>query len=120
MGHRGVKRGEIWTVAGGKDYAGKPRPVVILQDDRFDRTDSITVCAFTTDATDAPLFRLLVEPSESNGLRSISRLMVDKITTVPKLRIGSRIGRLGDEDMLRLTRAALVLLGIAAPRGSRT
>jgi mRNA interferase MazF len=111
-----VKRGEIWTVAGGKDYAGKPRPVVILQDDRFDKTDSITVCAFTTDTTDAPLFRLVVEPSESNGLRVACRLMVDKITTVPKSRIGARIGRLADEDMVRLNRAALVFLGIAAPR----
>jgi mRNA interferase MazF len=111
-----MKRGEIWTVAGGKDYAGKPRPVVILQDDRFDRTDSITVCAFTTDATDAPLFRLSVEPSASNGLRALCRLMVDKITTVPKSRIGARIGRLADEDMVRLNRAALVFLGIAAPR----
>ncbi len=111
-----MKRGEIWTVAGGKDYAGKPRPVVILQDDRFDRTDSITVCAFTTDPTDAPLFRLVVEPSDRNGLRALCRLMVDKITTVPKSRIGARSGRLGDEDMVRLNRAALVFLGIAAPR----
>ena len=111
-----MKRGEIWTVAGGKDYAGKPRPVVILQDDRFDRTDSITICAFTTDPTDAPLFRFMVEPSESNGLRAVCRLMVDKITTVPKARIGARIGRLADEDMVRLNRAALVFLGIAAPR----
>lgn len=111
-----VKRGEIWTVAGGKDYAGKPRPVVILQDDRFDKTDSITICAFTTDSTDAPLFRLAVEPSENNGLRATCRLMVDKITTVPKSRIGKRIGRLADEDMVRLNRAALVFLGIAAPR----
>jgi len=52
-----VKRGEVWTVAGGKDYAGKPRPVVILQDDRFDKTDSVAICAFTTDPTEAPLFR---------------------------------------------------------------
>jgi mRNA interferase MazF len=111
-----IKRGEIWTVAGGKDYAGKPRPVVILQDDRFDRTVSITVCASTPDATDAPLFRLAVKPSEDNGLRAVCRLMVDKITTVPKSRIGVRIGRLADEDMLRLNRAALVFLGIAAPR----
>ncbi|MBV9086738.1 MAG: type II toxin-antitoxin system PemK/MazF family toxin [Acidobacteriaceae bacterium] len=59
-----MKRGEIWTVAGGKDYAGKPRPVVILHDNRFDLTDSITVCAFTTDPTDAPLFRLRIEPSQ--------------------------------------------------------
>jgi mRNA interferase MazF len=110
-----MKRGEIWTVAGGKDYAGKPRPAVILQDDRFDRTDSITICAFTTDPTDAPLFRLAVEPSTSNGLRAVCRLMVDKITTVPKSRIGARAGRLSDEDMVRLNRATLVFLGIAAP-----
>ena len=110
-----MKRGEIWTVAGGRDYAEKPRPVVILQDDRFDRTESITVCAFTTDPTDAPLFRLPVEPTENNGLRAVCRLMVDKITTVPKAKIGSLVGRLADEDMLRLNRAILVFLGIAAP-----
>lgn len=110
-----MKRGEIWTVAGGKDYSGKPRPVVILQDDRFDATDSITVCAFTTDPTDAPLFRLEVEPNERNGLRATCRLMVDKITTVPKSKIGSCIGQLADEDMVRLNRAVLVFLGIAAP-----
>ncbi|HET9405725.1 MAG TPA: type II toxin-antitoxin system PemK/MazF family toxin [Candidatus Sulfotelmatobacter sp.] len=113
-----MKRGEIWTVAGGKDYAGKPRPVVIVQDDRFDATDSVTICAFTTDPTDAPLFRLLVEPSDSNGLRSACRLMVDKITTVPRKRIGARIGRLADEDVVRLNRALLVFLGIAAPSRS--
>ena len=113
-----MKRGEIWTVAGGKDYAGKPRPAVILQDDRFDVTDSVTVCAFTTDPTDAPLFRLPVEPSEGNGLRAVCRLMVDKITTVPRAKIGARVGRLADEDMVRLNRAVMVFLGIAAPTNS--
>jgi len=111
-----VKRGEVWTVAGGGGYAGKPRPVVILQDDRFDRTDSVTICGLTTDPTDAPLFRPMVEPSESNGLRSPCRLMADKITTVPKSRLGARMGRLAEEDMLRLNRAVLVFLGIAAPK----
>ena len=110
-----MKRGEIWTVASGPDYTGKPRPVVIIQDDRFDMTNSVTVCAFTTDPTDAPLFRLPIEPSEHNGLRAVCRLMVDKITTVPKAKIGSRVGRLADEDMVRLNRAVLVFLGIAAP-----
>jgi len=110
-----VKRGEIWTVGGAKEYATKPRPVVILQDDRFDMTDSITICAFTTDPTDAPLFRLLIEPNERNGLRAICRLMVDKITTVPKAKLGARVGRLADEDLVRLNRAVLVFLGIAAP-----
>jgi mRNA interferase MazF len=113
-----VRRGEIWTVAGGKDYAGKPRPVVIMQDDAFDATDSLTVCAFTTDSTEAPLFRLAVEPNERNGLEAPSRLMVDKITTVAKSKIGSRVGRLDDEDIVRLNRAALVFLGLAAPPSS--
>src|SRR5271165_2520812 len=107
-----MRRGDIWTVAGGKDYAGKPRPVVIVQDDSFDGTDSITVCAFTTDETEAPLFRLTVEPDERNGLRAVCRLMVDKITTVPKSKIGTRVGRLDDEDILRLNLAVLVFLGL--------
>ena len=108
-----MRRGEIWTAAVGKDYAGKPRPVVIVQDDRFDATESITVCAFTTDPTDAPLFRLPVEPNERNGLRSPCRLMVDKVTTVAKTKLGSQVGRLDDEDTLRLNRAMLVFLGLA-------
>ena len=108
-----MKRGDIWTVAGGKDDAGKPRPVVIVEDDSFDATDSITICAFTTDDTDAPLFRLPVEPNERNGLRTACRLMVDKITTVPKTKVGARVGRLDDEDILRLNRAVLVFLGLA-------
>ncbi len=111
-----MKRGEVWTVAGGNNYVGKPRPAVIIQDDRFERTESITICAFTSDPTDAPLFRIAVEPTEHNGLRSPSRLMVDKVTTVPKARIGSRIGRLSDEDIVRLNRALVVFLGIAASR----
>ena len=112
-----MRRGEVWTVAGGKDYAGKARPVVILQDDRFDGTESITICAFTTDDTDAPLFRLPVEPNERNGLRVPCRLMVDKVTTIPKSKVGAHIGRLDDEDVLRLNRAVLVFLGLAtSPR----
>lgn len=115
-----MRRGEVWTVSGGKDYAGKPRPAVIVQDDAFDATDSITICAFTTDPTDAPLFRLQLEPSERNGLRSLSRLMVDKITTVPKSKVGERIGRLDDEDMVRLNQAMMVFLGLAvSPRMGR-
>lgn len=115
-----MRRGEIWTVSGGKDYAGKPRPVVIVQDDGFDATDSITICAFTTDETDAPLFRLPVEPSERNGLRSPCRLMVDKVTTVPKSKVGSQVGRLDDEDVLQLNQAVIVFLGLAvSPRAGR-
>ena len=115
-----MKRGEIWTVSGGNDYAGKPRPVVILQDDSFDATASLTICAFTTDPTDAPLFRLAITPSAANGLRTPSRLMVDKITTVPKSKLGTHIGQLDDADMLRLGQAVLVFLGLGtSPRAGR-
>ncbi|MGA8108053.1 MAG: type II toxin-antitoxin system PemK/MazF family toxin [Acidobacteriaceae bacterium] len=109
-----MKRGEIWTVADARDYAGKPRPAVILQEDCFDRTDSITICAFTSDPTEAPLFRLAVQPDEQNGLRTESRLMVDKVTTVARTKMGVCVGRLSDEDILRLNRAVVVFLGIAA------
>jgi mRNA interferase MazF len=114
-----MRRGAIWTVAGGRDYAGKHRPVVIVQDDSFDATDSITICAFTTDETEAPLFRLRVEPNDRNGLLATSRLMVDKITTVPKSKVGAQIGRLDDNDMLRLNQALLVFLGLASSPRAR-
>jgi mRNA interferase MazF len=102
-----MRRGEVWTVSGGRDYAGKPRAVVILQDDAFDATDP----------TDAPLLRLPAGPNQRNGLRTQSRHMVDKITTLPKSRVGERIGRVDDEDPVRLNQAVMVFLGLAeSPR----
>ena len=115
-----MKRGEIWTVAAGSGYPGTPRPVVIVQDDSFDATNSITICAFTTGETDAPLFRLMVTPTERNGLKAPCRLMVDKITTVPKNKIGHRIGSLSEADIFRLTRAVLVFLGLAGAKRKAT
>ena len=112
-----MKRGEIWSIAGGPDYTGKPRPVAILQDDRFDELLSVTFCPFTSNPTPAPLFRLPVKPSASNGLKAGSSLMVDKITTVARTKVGKRIGRLDDEDIVRLNRAIVVFLGLAG--GSR-
>jgi mRNA interferase MazF len=115
-----MKRGEVWTAAGGSDYAGKSRPVVIVQEDGFDATASITICAFTTDPSEAPLFRILVEPSECNGLRSACRMMVDKIATVPKSKLGAQIGRLDDTDVVRLNQAMMVFLGLAiSPRSEK-
>jgi mRNA interferase MazF len=109
----GVKRAEVWTVSGGPDYVGKPRPAVIVQDDHFD-TDSVTICPFTTDPVDAPLFRLEIEPSPDNGLRETCRLMVDKVTTIPRSKLGERLGVLAGIDMIRLNRAIVVFLGLAS------
>jgi mRNA interferase MazF len=108
-----VRRGELWTASGGKHYAGKPRPVLIIQDDVFDRTASVTVCPLTTDAVDVPLLRIQLEPDSANGLSTPSRVMVDKVTTMPKAKLGERIGRLSDTDMVSLSRSLFVFLGLA-------
>jgi mRNA interferase MazF len=107
-----MKRGEVWTIVG-EGYAGKPRPAIVVQDDRFDATASITVCAFTTGLTNAPLIRLPVSPTGGNGLRSASRVMVDKITTVSKSKMGKQVGQLDQKDLARLDRAIIVVLGLA-------
>ena len=106
-----MRRGEVWTAAGGKDYAGKPRPVVIVQSDAFDATESVTVCGLTTNPTEAPLVRPVIEPNDTNGLNVTCRLMADKITTMPRAKLGNRVGRLADEDVLRMNRVILVFLG---------
>ena len=107
-----MKRGEVWTAAGGQAYAGKPRPVVILQDDRFDATSSITVCPLTSDPTSARLFRVRIEPGLANGLRKRSYAMTDKIATVPKTRVRDRLGRLDEADIVALNRAVFIFLGL--------
>jgi mRNA interferase MazF len=108
-----MRRGEVWTAAGGKDYAGKPRPVVIVQSDAFDATESITVCGLTTNPTEAPLVRPVIEPNDTNGLNVACRLMADKLTTMPRAKLATGVGRLADEDVLRMNRAILVFLGLA-------
>jgi len=108
-----VKRGEIWTAGGGAGYTGKPRPVVVVQDDRFAATVSITVCPLTSNPTSAPLLRLEIEPSESNGLKKTSRLMIDKLTTTRRANLDRRVGRLAHADVVRMDRAMLVFLGLA-------
>jgi mRNA interferase MazF len=106
-----VKRGELWTAAGGTHYAGKPRPVLIIQDDRFDATSSITFCPLTSDPTEIPLLRVPLDPNDSNGLDAPSSVMLDKVTTMPRSKLGERIGKVSDADMLALSRGLLVFLG---------
>jgi mRNA interferase MazF len=109
-----VTRGEIFTAAARGAYTGKPRPVVVLQDDRFDATGSITVCPFTTNPVEAPLLRLPIEPTKDNGLDQRCQLMVDKVTTVPRSSLGERLGRLRDDELVALNRSLIVFLGLAS------
>lgn len=109
-----MTRGQIYTAAARGAYTGKPRPVVIVQDDRFDATASVTVCPFTTNPVDAPLVRIPIEPSNANRLDRTSSLMVDKIATVPRSALGERLGRLRDDELVQLNRSLMVFLGLAS------
>ena len=108
-----MRRGDICIAAARGAYTGKPRPVVIVQDDRFDATASITVCPLTTNEVEAPLSRIAVESTAVTGIEQPSKVMVDKITTVQRANVSDRVGRLEDSDLVRLDRALLVFLGLA-------
>ncbi len=109
-----MTRGEIYTAAARGPYTGKARRVVVLQDDRFDATASITICPFTTNPVTAPLIRLPIDPSEENGLDQPSQIMVDKVTTVPRSSLGERLGRLRDDELVALNRSLIVFLGLVS------
>jgi len=107
-----VKRGDLVTVAISGDY-GKPRPALVIQSDLFDVHPSVTVLPVTSELRGTPLFRVRVEPSNDNGLRKTSEIMVDKVQTVVRERVGDPIGRLDDETLLAVNRALAVFLGFA-------
>jgi len=108
-----VRRGEIYTAATCGAYTGTPCPVVVIQDDRFDATASVTVVPFTTSEVDAPLLRIPAHPSDRTGMAETGQLMVDKVTTVPRSSLTRHVGRLSDGDLIQLDRALLVFLGLA-------
>lgn len=105
-----MRRGDIVTVSGGV-YAPKPRPALVVQDDRFDATESVTVVPFTSAEVDAPLMRVPVTADEGNGLDQDSFLMVDKITTVRRSNVGAVLGRLETTTLVEFERRLLVFLG---------
>ncbi|GAA1245573.1 type II toxin-antitoxin system PemK/MazF family toxin [Prauserella halophila] len=107
-----MNRGEVWTAAAKGAYTGKPRPVVIVQSDAFDGTDSVVVCPFTTHGLEAPLMRVPVEPDETNGLSEATQIMLDKVSAIPRRTLGTRLGVLSDIHMTQASRGLVVFLGI--------
>ena len=102
-----MKRGDVVRIA-----VGKPRPAVIVQDDRLKTPVDVIVCPLTSVILDAPIYRLHVPATPENGLQIDSQLMVDKIGPARRDRIDSVIGQLGIEEMTRLTEAMAILLGV--------
>lgn len=107
-----MNRGELWTVSGGT-YAQKPRPALIIQDDLFAESESITLLPLTSHLVDAPLLRLTLEPGQLKGLDRASQIMVDKLTTVRRANLGQRVGRIDSETMVAVEQSLAVFLGLA-------
>jgi len=107
-----MRRGDFVTVAASGDY-GKPCPALIIQSDLFGDLPSVALCLVTSDLRNAPIFRITVDPTPENGLRSISQIQIDKVVSVPRERVGGVIGRLDDATMLKVNRSLAVFAGIA-------
>ena len=108
-----MKRGDVVTVAASGDY-GKPRPAVIVQTDAFPAGHaSVVICQMTSECSDAPDFRVTIDPTVKNGLRVRSQVMADKPVTVRRERIGGQVGHLDDKDILRVNVALAFVMGLA-------
>lgn len=106
-----MRRGDLVTIALQGTY-GKPRPALVIQSDLFAEHPSVTILPVTGELRNTPLFRISVDPTETNGLRKASQIMTDKVQTVPREKIGDVFGHLAEEDMLAVSRALAVFLGV--------
>ena len=107
-----MKRGEIWTVAGGGDFMSKPKPAVVIQANVPENSESVTICGFTSAFDEATFARVVVVPSDENGLEVLSEVMVDKVQPVRSARLRNLIGRLDSGDTERLDRSLRLFLGL--------
>ncbi len=107
-----MRRGDLVTVAISGDF-GKPRPALVIQSDQFEATGTVTVLLLSSMTVDAPLIRIDVQPTLRNGLREISQVMVDKVMTVRREKVGEPFGQIDDEAMVSVNRSLALFLGFA-------
>jgi mRNA interferase MazF len=110
----GPRRGDLVTIAISGDY-GKPRPALVIQSDAFAELPSVTVLRLTSELHEWPLLRITVPPTQANGLRKPSQIMIDKAATVPRARLGACIGRLEADSLRSVERALQAFLGLQGP-----
>lgn len=107
-----MMRGDIVTIATQGDF-GKPRPALVIQANQFNEHSSVTVLPITSMLIVAPLLRISIKPSSENGLKKASQVMLDKITTVKRDKIGSAFGHIDEDALIEIERCLAVFLGIA-------
>ena len=108
-----LRRGDFCTVALQGDF-GKPRPVLVLQQDAFNPTHAtITVALLSTHIVSTPLFRITIDPTPENKLEQVSQVQIDKITSVGREKLSAAFGRIDLDTMVRVNRALALWLGLA-------
>lgn len=108
-----MNRGDVVLVAGGGDFAGKPRPAIVVQAQEFcDLHPSFTLVPITSTVRAAVPFRIAIRPDAENGLRVICDAEVDKVQSVRRDRIGRRIGRTDVLTMLHIDNALRLWLAL--------
>ncbi len=108
-----MERGSLILAALPGDI-GKVRPALVVQSGAYPDTSSVVLLPLTSDIDGPAGPRVEIAATERNGLRSPSRIMVDKIGIVRRSKIGVEIGRLSEEDMTLVDRALTLFLGIGA------
>lgn len=107
-----MKRGDIVIVSLPGDY-GKPRPAVVLQNDKFEgRLESYVIALLTSFDEGAKILRVDAAPTEGNNLRKQSKVMVDKLYAIPEHRIHQQVGKLESSVMRQIDRALLMILDL--------
>ena len=106
-----MKRGDLVPVVVAGAY-GKPRPALVIQSDLFAKHPSVTILPVTTEIRPIETFRIAVEPSERNGLRAPSQIMVDKAHTIPRDKAGTAFGVLEARTLAAVNRSLAVFLGL--------
>ncbi|MFT4067662.1 type II toxin-antitoxin system PemK/MazF family toxin [Paraburkholderia sp.] len=107
-----MMRGDFVTIAMQGDF-GKPRPALVIQSNHFSESATVTVLPVTSTLVPAPLLRIKVQPDAENGLQKPSQVMIDKIMTVKREKLGPTFGRLGADALVEVERCLALFLGIA-------
>jgi mRNA interferase MazF len=103
-----MQRGDIILSVMAGDY-GKPRPTVIVQNDRFNAAhDSIVICPLTSYLTEGLEYRIRIQPTPSNGLNKESELMIDKIAVVRRDKLRETLAHLTATELRHVDNALKV------------
>jgi mRNA interferase MazF len=111
-----VKRGEVWVVnldpTIGHEIK-KSRPAVIIQNDIGNKYSPITIIAPLTSQNLEKVYpiEVLLTP-ENSELEHESKVLLNQIRAVDKVRLVKKIGKVNEEVMVQVDTALKISLGL--------